>query len=1242
MINFATRIFLTVLVLFAVAAGCNKKEPAASKQPQAKSASTKMKVVTAGFDSYRDSLYRRQLKSDTSSTSQKMFSIVTDSGIDFTNTFSREKPDRLADTGAGVAIADYDSDGEVDIYLLAAEGPNKLFRGLGDFKFEDVTDAAGVDGSIGKKDTISTGASFADVDNDGDLDLLVCNMNDLDILYINRGDGTFKDEAYKRGLQNEGPSKIGSFCDYDLDGDLDIYLVTYRGREDRRQPRTVDVYGHTYIHPDYRDAFGFVDEKIVEAGQRDFLYRNDGNGFFSNVTADAKLVDHAMGLSASWLDYNDDGLPDIYVANDFWQSDHLFKNQGDGTFVDALPDVTLHSPWFATGSDSGDLNNDGLVDVIVGDVVPATHFRQKLNVSIQDNHAWFMEYGSPRQYSRNAVYANSGSDSFMEVGFMTGLSHTNWTWATRLADLNNDGQLDVFITNGHARDTMNWDIHTELRRLKDNDELTATKASKLVPILPDKNLAFMNVGNFQFENVSQEWGLDLEGISHGVAFSDIDHDGDLDMVVNNFYQKATAYRNESNKGNRLTISLRSGYGNSFGYGSKIELWSGTTRQVKHLTPVRGYVSSDEPIVHFGLGEASTVDRMRITWPGGNVQEFENLESGYSYLAIEANPESKTQQSPVEPKAAFAEVESGLAIEFSHSDGKTDDFARQPLLPYRPSQMGPGLAFGDINSDGLPDVYLCNGNNKPGSLFVNRGGTFFEEVQGPWNKHFLQDDQGALFFDADGDGDQDLLVTSGGTNFKQGHEKLHDRLYLNQQGEAFIHAENAFEHSAFNSSTAAALDFDHDGDLDLVIGSRSVPRKYPQSSPSRLLRNDKGKFVDVGPDVAKPLSEIGIVNSILCSDFDNDGWTDMVVATEWGPVRFLKNNNGKFLDVTDGYGVASQTGWWRGLAAGDFDSDGDLDFVATNLGTNTRYHADPAHPWRLYFGDFNGNGRMNLIESMYEGDTEYPVRGFKSISSAMPFVGEKFDTHEAFASASLANIYDLENLPHELKEATWLQSAIFWNDGDSMRIEALPRMAQTSPGFGVEALDHDCDGDVDILIANNFFGTDPKTGYMDGGHGVLLSNDGTGKFDFVWPNRSGVKLRDDSKGLAIDDLDFDGDLDAVVGVHSRKARTLINQANPTAWWKLSIAGPDGNPTSVGARAMVVRKNGSNQMHEIRAGGSYLSQSVGAIFLYASEQNPITSITVRWPTGEVAEINSSEFEEHGELSIDIGDYPKALGQ
>ncbi|QEG23703.1 FG-GAP-like repeat-containing protein [Mariniblastus fucicola] len=1234
-------LLVTLTCLVAVATGCSKSEKA-PVEGEPENAVRQPTVATDGFDPFRDGLLRRKLNSANASAdsakAKTQFSLVLDSGIEFTNTFPRNKNNRLIETGSGVAIGDYDGDGEADVYLLAAEGPNKLYRGLGGFKFEDVTATAGVDGSTLGNDALAAGASFADVDNDGDLDLFVCNMASADLLYINQGDGTFTNEAALRGIGKTGASKVGSFCDYDLDGDLDLYVVTYRDTTDSRTPQTMTIGDRVYIHPDYRNAFGFVDGKIKESGQSDFLFRNDGEGFFTDVTAEAQIIDHAMGLSATWLDYNDDGLPDLYVANDAWQSDRLFQNRGNGTFVDSLPSVTRHMPWFSMGSDQGDLNNDGHVDLMVGEMSPSSHFRQMLNRGNVDESAWFLEFGAPRQTMRNAVYLNSGSGQFMDVGQMTGLSSTNWTWAMRFADLNNDGRLDVFVTNGHARDSMNADIVGNLARLKDQGKIDSLlEARKNVPPLREKNMAFANRGNLEFEDASQKWGLDLEGISHGVAMADLDHDGDLDLVVNNFYEPASVYRNDSQEGNRLTLSLRSPSGNTFGYGAKVELWCGGQLQTKHLSPVRGYLSSDEPVLHFGLGAASTVDRMRITWPGGNVEEFEQLEAGQHYLAIETATQLDTPAKPEQQVAnlAFLESETGLKVEFEHQDGKHDDFARQPLLPYHTSRMGPGIALGDINNDGLSDVFTGNGNNRPGSLRVNRGATIFEEIDGPWVKHFLQDDMGVLFFDADGDGDQDLLVTSGGSEYELGHEQLRDRLYLNQQGEVFDYAERSLPRTGVSSSTAAALDFDRDGDLDLIVGSRSIPHKYPIASPTRLLRNERGTFVDVSWKSAKPLATAGIVNSVVCTDFNDDGWPDLVLATEWGPVRFLQNDDGKFHDATERLGVAPFTGWWRGLAAGDFDSDGDLDFVATNQGLNTKYRADSNHPIRLYFGDFDDSGRMDLIESHFEGDTEYPVRGLKSLSNAMPFVGQKFEKFVDFASAPLAEIYDVDGRQSAFKEANYLQSSIFWNDGNSFRVEPLPRMAQTSPGFGVEVLDYDCDGDIDILIANNFFGAQPETGLMDGGLGALLANDGDGKFSFVWPGESGVSLEQDSSGLAVADLDFDGDLDAIVCVHSGKTRTLINQANPESFWKLTISGAKGNSRSIGAQVTVTFGDGKIQRHEVRAGGSYLSQSASEIVVYASDENPISTIRVAWPTGEIVELGKEDLANDGEITIDITD-------
>jgi len=1237
-----SRQYVAFFLLFAAVAGCWSEpkvaEKTATKSEFAIPPKRSIDPATLGFASSEASLlFHRPLKANVDSGSTR-FSAVSNSGIEFANKLSRDETNRFIETGAGVAIADYDGDGEPDVYLLATEGRNKLYRGLGNFKFEDVTATAGVDGSTFGKNAWSSGASFADIDNDNDLDLLVCNMGSPDLLYINQGDGTFLEEAGLRGLTDADASKIGSFCDYDLDGDLDLYVLTYKAAEDNREPQTVNIKERIYIHPDFRNSYGFVHGRIMESGQQDFLYRNDGNGFFEDVTGKARIIDFAMGLGVSWLDYNDDGFPDLHVSNDYWQSDRLFRNMGDGTFVDALPSNAKHSPWFSRGSDTGDLNNDGLVDLIVGEMASTTHFQQQVTIGTLEKSAWFRELGAPRQYMRNSVYINSGADRFMEVAFMTGLSSTNWTWATRLVDLNNDGLLDVFVTNGHARDSMNADIVEGLEKLSAAGNMEAVlETNKKVPPLREKNLAFLNQGDLQFKNASSELGLDHEGISHGVAMADFDHDGDLDMIVNNFYEPASVYRNDSNEGNRITLSLRSADGNSFGFGTKVEIQYGETTQIKHLTPVRGYLSSDQPILHFGLGDASRVDLMRIVWPGGITQEFENLEVGFEYLAIKDT--SKPVVAAKEPlPTAFSEADAA-AFDFTHFDGSHDDFARQPLLPYRTSRLGPGVAVGDINDDGLQDVFMANGNDQPGSLLINRGGLVFEKVKGPWIRHFLPDDMSPLFFDANGDGFLDLLVTSGGSEYTVGHAQLRDRLYINRRQEVFEFVEDALPENSVSSGTAAALDFDHDGDLDLVISSRSIPRQYPKASPSRILRNEKGTFVDVGWKVAKPLQDIGIVNSILCSDFNGDGWTDLVVATEWGPVYFLENRMGKFHDVTEQLGLQNYSGWWRGLAAGDLDNDGDIDYVATNQGINTKYHADSKHPHRLYFGDFDNSGRVDLIEAKYEGDTEYPVRGLSCSTRAVPLVGKKFEKFEAFAMAPLSDIYDFEKTKHQTKEVNFLESAILWNEGTSMRVEPLPRMAQTSPGFGIETLDYDCDGDLDILMASNFFGAQPETGYMDGGLGALLKNDGTGKFEFVWPNRSGVLLQDDSMGLAVADFDGDGDLDSVVGVHSEKARLLINAANPERHRKLSIVGHDGNSLSVGASVVVTFEDGKKQRHEVRAGGSYLSQSTSAIFLYANKE--LASLEVKWPTGETAVLEGAaldELDETGDISIDVTDYPK----
>ncbi|WP_162273941.1 FG-GAP-like repeat-containing protein [Mariniblastus fucicola] len=1168
--------------------------------------------------------------------SKHRFEMVKNTGIDFANDFDRAQLLRYIETGSGVALGDYDNDGLTDVYLVATDGPNKLYRCVGDFKFEDVTQEAGVNGSVNGRDVWGSGASFADIENDGDLDLLVCNMKAPNILYVNQGDGTFINGTDSAGIAYTGGSKVGSFCDYDRDGDLDLYLLTYQD--------IVPETSHSYlkdkdgrvvwVDPKDRDDVGIVDGRLLEAGERDFLFENNGDGKFKDVTKQSGTWAHEPGLSVMWFDHNKDNWPDIYIGSDFWQPDHLFQNNRDGTFTDVLPAAARHSPWFSMGSDAGDLNNDGWSELMIADMSSQTHFNQKLNMGGMSDSSWFLQYGAPRQYMRNALYINTGTGRFMESAFMSGLESTDWTWAIRFADLDNDGLQDIYVTNGHARDMMNADINNEVRRLNEAGEKEKVRdVNAGIPPRRETNVAFKNEGDFAFRQIAQEWGLDHLGVSHGVAFADFDADGDLDLIVNNLYEQATVYRNrtaELNESNAITVDFRSQKNNLLGYGTKVEIWHGDVHQTKTLTPVRGYLSSDQPLIHFGIGTASSIDRMLVTWPDGKRQEYKQLDSGQHYRVIET-PEDCLPEVDVDQKTSiarsstrFTDVAAEVGLDFTHKEEEFDDYAREPLLPYKLSQLGAGVAWGDINEDGYPDVYVGGSNLQVGQLFVNRGGLRFEKLFGPWVGAYQYEDMAPLFFDADGDGDLDLYVVSGSNEVAEGTSALQDRLYINQGDERFENAaEGALPKNRDSGSCVAAADFDRDGDLDLFVGSRSVSGKYPLAPTSRLLLNDEGKFSDVTDSIADGLSNVGMVNSALWSDFNGDGWIDLIVASDWGPVSFFKNENGKLSDVTETIGMGPYRGWWHGLAAGDFDGDGDLDYAATNQGLNTKYHADLDHPHRIYYDDFDGDGTLDLVEAEYEGDTEYPVRGLSCSSQSMPFIADKFGTYKEFAAASLSDIYEpsIESRPY--LEVTWLSSSVIWNEGVSgMRVEALPRLAQISPGFGIEAGDFNADGKLDILLVNNFFGSQPETGFMDGGLGLLLTGDGKGTFKSVWPRESGVVLENDSMGLATADFDLDGDLDAIANINMGKTVLLRNNSPAGPSLTVKLKGATGNNMAVGAQARVRIKDVGERLFEVRSGGSYISQSHSRIALPGVFAQDIESVKVCWPDGSETQWESEK--------------------
>ena len=1207
---------LTALFLFA---GCSSESKAprndSAAQLKNNSNSVSFDFVPDSFAKVSETLLKSTLNAPTDPGSDTKFTKLTGTGVTYKNTMQRELSILFVETGSGVAIGDYDNDGLQDIYLTGTDVDNRLYRNLGNFKFEDVTFDAQVYGRINDQNLWASGASFADIDNDGDLDLYVCNMAAPNILYINQNDGTFEEQTLPRGADYQGASKQANFCDYDRDGDLDFFLVTYQDLlpPERNFLETVD--GKLKVKKGSEEYAVVINGYDSKAGEKNFLFQNNGDGTFKKLGEEIGVDGWDANLASVWFDYDNDGWLDLYVTSDFKQPDHLYRNNHDGTFTDVLKDTVRHTPWFSMGLDAGDLNNDGHLDLLVGDMADPDHYGQKVNMGDMGSSGWFLVWGAPRQFMQNCMFVNAGNGRLMEQAAITGLAKTDWTWAIRMVDLDNDGNLDVYVTNGHARDNMNGDLFVEYQAAKDKGELTPDEYDAFfakVPARKDSNMVFRNLGGLQFESKGPQWGLDHEGVSHGAAFADLDGDGDLDAIVNNYYEPVSVYRNDSDQGARMLVQLRSKDGNRFGIGSKIEVWQNGNYQRRDLMPSRGYLGSDPMEVHFGFAGDDNIEKMKVTWPDGTSQEYTDLAVNHVYRVIESadrTPEAK----PEPTKTMFANATKSFGVNFQHTENEFDDFKREPLLPYQLSRLGGGVITADINGDGYADAFCTGAAGQSGQLLINENGKSFKPVDGPWASHAASEDMGALFFDADQDGDADLYVTSGGNEFEIGSAEYLDRLYLNDGKGSFTFASDALPKLTDSSGSVSAADFDRDGDLDLFVGSRSIPGKYPLTPTSRLLINEGGTFTEAAADIAGGCTEKGLVTSAIWSDYDQDGWTDLILTLEWGPVAFFKNKDGKLVDATGDSGVDQNTGWWHGIAAGDLDADGDIDYVVTNQGNNTKYHTSPDHPHRLYYKDFDNSGTLDLVEAEFEGDTEYPVRGRSCSSRCMPFIADKFETFHDFSKASLDDIYETAEQPTPYHEVTMLETVVLWNDGEGF-FEAKPLgyLAQSSPAYGVEIADFDGDSHQDIMLTNNFFGSQPETGYMDGGLSLLIKGNGDGTFEEVWPNRSGISLSGDSNGLAIADFDGDGDLDAMVAVNNEPLEILRNETESKPGLRIEMMGPEGNRSAIGASIVLTTSSGAERF-EVHAGGSYLSQSSKPMTVSSEQLKNLESIAVHWPDG-----------------------------
>jgi hypothetical protein len=1133
-------------------------------------------------------------------------------GIRFRNELHEDRLSDFMDNGSGVTIGDYDGDGLPDLYLVSLDGPNRLYRNLGGFRFEDVTGPTGVDGGNG----LGTGASFADVDNDGDLDLYVCNRDQANLLYINLGDGRFEESAARLGVDYAGASNMAAFADYDLDGDLDLYLLNNLLTASRVPPKITgfDQSGAPIITEDLQGQTTLIGKVFTQHGEGDILYRNDGQKGFVNVTKTAGLEPFGMGLSAVWWDMDRDGWPDLFIGNDLYGPDRLYHNQRDGSFRDVLPLVSHRTSWYSMGSDFGDINNDGWFDYLVGDMSPTTHEKQMRLMGNMSEQGWFLEYGRPRQAMRNTLFLNSGMPRFMEAAFLTGLDSTGWTWSVKFADLDNDGLQDVYFTNGHARQVTDSDLQPLIAAAYTSGDIaTLNRLIREAPPLEEENLVFKNLGDYRFQARGHEWGLALRGVSHGAAWADFDQDGDLDLAVNNLNAEAAIYRNTATGDARSIVHLEGVESNRFGIGAIVTVDTKLGKQVRQLSLSRGYLSTDEPMLHFGLGDAKTIDSLMIEWPSGVRQQFTSLPVNHVIRIREQLTPIKRSDAQLPPRFESYEQTAGLIDQ--HVEAKFDDFANQPMLSNRLSRLGPGHAFGDADGDGDFDLFVGGARSQAGRLYLNDRGRFRLQATGPWMDHAEFEDMGVLWLDTDSDGDFDLFVVSGSQEYPVNDKRYRDRLYLNQGEAGFIHAPmGSLPDFRDSGSAAVAADFDRDGDLDIFVGSRLVPGHYPDAPISRLLRNDHGRFVTV-EDATELLSSLGMVTAATWSDANSDGWLDLLIATEWGSIKVLLNRNGR-LELAQGTGIDSYLGWWNGITAADLDNDGDMDYVVTNFGLNTKYQANRERPIRLYVNDFDGDGHRDLVEAKSSETLEYPVRGRSCSVAAMPALGERFPSFRAFAQATLKDIYggfDLQS--SDVYSVNTLEHAVLINDGNArFTLRALPRLAQIAPGFGVASTDFDGDARVDIVIAQNFFGPQRETGRMDGGLGAYLQNHGSTQFKTDLARASGILVPGDATSLTTIDIDGDRLPDTVFATNNGPLRVFRNQRQrDSAPLVIRLSGLPGNPQGIGARVNLWSQGLPPQTAELYAGSGYISQS--AAELYFSVRTPQSSfdIEVLWPDG-----------------------------
>jgi hypothetical protein len=1019
--------------------------------------------------------------------------------------------------GGGVALGDINNDGLIDIYFSANQLPNKLYLNKGNFIFEDITEKAGVAGAK----AWSTGVSMADVNADGLLDIYVCNSGDVkgdnreNELFINNGDLTFTEKAKEYNLADRGFSTHAAFFDYDNDGDLDVYILN-----------------NSY------QSIGSFNLRKNERGVRNELgghklMRNDNN-HFTDVSTEAGIYGSiiAFGLGVTVGDINKDGWQDIYVSNDFFERDYLYINNQNGTFTEHLPEEMKSISGASMGADLADINNDTYPDIFVTEMLPNENARIKTVTTFEnwDRYQYNVTNGYHHQFTRNMLQLNNANNTFSDIGRLAKVEATDWSWGALMFDADNDGWRDIFVANGIYQDLTNQDFlqyassEEFVKSVLIDKKVDYKKLIDIIPSHPVSNFFFKNDGNLKFPDKTSEWGINMPGFSNGSAYGDLDNDGDMDLVVNNVNMEAFVYKNEAQKiypKNHFLKFILSGTGkNRRALGTKITILNGDQKFFAEQMPMRGFESTVDDRINFGLGELERVDKVTIEWPDGTTTELDSVKTNQILTLRQEDSKPKHQAKPTSTKKMFTLVDAkDKGIDFKHNENDFVDFDRDRLIYHMLSTEGPKLSTGDFNNDGLSDFYIGGAKDQAGYLYLqNANGKFSATNQDVFLEDKASEDLGSLFFDANGDGLMDLYVCSGGNEFSSNSTALLDRLYINNKIGKVKKSNQLLPTSKFESTSCVkAIDFDKDGDLDLFVGVRLEPFRYGIPCNGYLLENDgKGNFRNISDQVAPGLKNLGLIRDAEWSDIDGDGDADLIVVGEWMGITVFLNEKGKLVNRSKESGLDKTNGWWNTITASDLDHDGDIDFVIGNHGLNSRFRASVEKPVTMHVSDFDKNGSLEQIICTYNGEKSYPMALRHDLISQIPSLKKKFLKYESYKDATMEDIFTKEQLKEALRlDAYVLSSSVMINDGKGkFAMKELPVEAQFSPMFGIATGDFDGDGNEDILMGGNLYRVKPEVGRYDASYGVFLSGDGKGNFATIKNKDSGFfvdgELRDIKK------------------------------------------------------------------------------------------------------------------------------------